>query len=146
MDTVLNVPIYAATLGGCLLAGQGILAFNVGLYRTQVGKAAGVENDIELERRVRRHGNLAENAAIFVATLTLYELVLGQTGFALALAIVFGAARLLHIIGFSNKTGSHGVELEGSRKVFMLMRASGAGLSALTSIVLGGALVFAVVL
>jgi hypothetical protein len=145
METAMNTPIYAALLGGTLLVVQNILMLNVGLYRTSVGKGAGVDGNVTLERRVRRHGNLAENAAIFVVVLTLYELLLGQTAIALWTTVVFAVARLLHIAGFTNEAGSHLIGAGGSKKMFLLMRGGGAGLSALASLLLGAALVYAVV-
>ncbi len=145
MEMSLNMPLYAALLGGTLLVVQNILMVTVGLYRTNVGKGAGVDGDVKLERLVRRHGNLAENAAIFVVTLTLYELLMGQTAIAFWTAIVFAIARLLHIAGFSDKAGSHGIG-EGSRKkLFLNLRAGGAGLSAISSVLLGAALVYAAI-
>ena len=141
METSLNIPLYAGLLGGALLILQNILMVSVGLYRTKAGKSVGVGDDVTLERRVRRHGNLAENAAIFVAALTLYELMFGQTAIALLVAIVFATARGLHIAGFASDAGSHLIGVNEGKKVFVLMRAAGAGLSALSSIVLGGALV-----
>ncbi len=146
MDTTVNMPVYAALLGGTLLVVQNILMLNVGLYRTSVGKSAGVDGDVTMERRVRRHGNLAENAAIFVVVLAIYELLVGQTSMALGTVAVFALARLMHIVGFSNEAGSHLIGSVGGKKVFVLLRGLGAGLSALSSLLLGGALVIAVVL
>ena len=145
METNLHMPLYAALLGGTLLVVENILMVSVGLYRTNVGKGAGVDGDVTLERLVRRHGNLAENAAIFVVTLTLYELLMGQTALAFWTAIVFAVARLMHIAGFSNEAGSHGTGAESHKKLFLMLRAGGAGLSAVTSVLLGTALAYAVI-
>lgn len=145
METAMNMPVYAALLGGTLLAVQNILMVNVGLYRTQLGKSSGVDGDITLERRVRRHGNLAENAAIFVVVLALYELLLGQTAIAFWTALAFTVARFLHITSFANAAGSHFIGVVGSKKLFPLMRGAGAGLSALSSLLLGISLAYAVV-
>ncbi len=141
----MNTPIYAALLGSSLLVVQNILMLNVGLLRTRIGQGAGVDGNVTLERRVRRHGNLAENAAIFIAVLTLYELLLGQTPIAFWTAVVFAIARLLHIAGFTNEAGSHLIAADGTKKLFLLMRGGGAGLSALASLLLGVAVAYAVV-
>ncbi|MCY6383273.1 MAPEG family protein [Hoeflea prorocentri] len=133
----MTLPIYSALLGAALLVVQNLLMLTVGIYRTRTGKSAGVDGDIKLERLARRHGNLAENAAIFVAVLTLYELLAGQTAFALWIALLFAFARLLHIAGFSDQAGSHLVGAEGSKKIFVMMRGGGAGLSAVASLLLG---------
>ncbi len=139
MDT-LHLPTYAALLGGALLILQVLLMLSVGTYRSSVKKGVGVDGDMKLERLVRRHGNLAENAAIFITVLALYELLFGQTLLAMITASVFFAARLLHICGFTSASGSHLVDAQGSGAMFVLMRASGAGLTALSSLVLGIAL------
>lgn len=140
----LNVPIYAALLGGGLLILQIALMLSVGTYRSGAKKGVGVDGDMNLERLVRRHGNLAENAAIFLIVLTLYELIFGQTVIALGTAAVFFAARLFHAIGFSSLAGSHLVEAKGAGAKFVLMRVAGAALTALTSIVLAIALIFGI--
>lgn len=142
MGEIINAPVYAALLGGGLLAAQSLLMLNVGMYRTSLQKGVGVDGDVKLERLVRRHGNLAENAGIFVAVLTIYELLFGQTTLAFWVAIIFAAARALHAFGFSNAAGSHLIEAEGGKKLFLMMRASGAMITAIVSIVLGVALIF----
>lgn len=140
----LNTPIYAAMLGAGLLILQILLMLSVGTYRSGAKKGVGVDGDMKLERLVRRHGNLAENAAIFIVVLALYELMFGQTFIALGAASVFFAARLSHAIGFSSLSGSHLVEAKGAGAAFVLMRVTGAGLTALSSLVLAIALIFAI--
>lgn len=144
MET-LHTPTYAALLGGSLLVLQILLMLSVGTYRTGARKGVGVDGDMKLERLVRRHGNLAENAAIFLIVLTLYEVMFGQTLIVLGTASVFLIARLLHAIGFSSLSGSHLVDAQGSGSSFVLMRAAGAGLTALSSLVIAIALIVSVV-
>ncbi len=144
MET-LHTPTYAALLGGSLLVLQILLMLSVGTYRTGARKGVGVDGDMKLERLVRRHGNLAENAAIFLIVLTLYEVMFGQTLIVLGTASVFLVARLLHAIGFSSLSGSHLVDAQGSGSSFVLMRAAGAGLTALSSLVIAIALIVGVV-
>ena len=142
---MLYSPTYAALLGGALLTLQVVLMLSVGMYRSAAKKGVGSDGDMKLERLVRRHGNLAENAAIFISVLALYELLFGQTLLALVTASVFFIARLLHICGFASASGSHLVDAKGSGSIFVLMRASGAGFTALASLVLGITLVIGVV-
>lgn len=144
MET-LHTPTYAALLGGSLLVLQILLMLSVGTYRTGAKKGVGVDGDMKLERLVRRHGNLAENAAIFLIVLTLYEVMFGQTLIVLGTASVFLVARLLHAIGFSSLSGSHLVDAQGAGSSFVLMRAAGAGLTALSSLVIAIALIVGVV-
>ena len=140
-----NLPVYSALLGGTLLVAQTILMLGVGMYRTGAKKGVGVGDDMKLERIVRRHGNLAENTAIFIVVLAIFELFFGQTGIALWTASLFFVARLMHVIGFSNNAGSHLAEATGGGKVFVIMRASGAGLTAISSLVLAIALLISTI-
>jgi uncharacterized membrane protein YecN with MAPEG domain len=54
-------------------------------------------------RSIRRHGNYAENAAIFVASLTLLEMLGAVRPFVIGLATLFILGRLLHAIGLSQE-------------------------------------------
>lgn len=145
MDTV-SPPIYAAFLGGALLCLQIILMLSVGTYRSNSGKGVGIADDMTLERLVRRHGNLAENAAIFVTVFALYELLFGQTLIALIVGLVFFLARALHALAFTSDSGSHLVDGRGAGKKFVLMRVSGALLTALSSLALGITLIVSILL
>ena len=146
MTETLTPPVYSAVLAGTLLSLQSVLMLTVGMYRSGVGKGVGVDGDMKLERLVRRHGNLAENSAIFLVVLTLYELLKGADPFALIVGVVFLSARMLHVMGFSSDAGSHLVEVGGARRIYVLMRASGAGLTALCSIALGLTLAISVMM
>jgi len=137
----LNPPIFAAILGGTVLSLQTILMLTVGMYRNNAGKGVGVDGDMKLERLVRRHGNLAENAAIFLVVFALYELLFGATTLALMIGVTFITARMLHIIGFTSDSGSHLVDASGAGRPYVLMRASGAGLTALSTLALGVTLI-----
>ncbi|NJK62992.1 MAG: hypothetical protein HC921_10220 [Synechococcaceae cyanobacterium SM2_3_1] len=61
----MNLPLITAGLSGILLATQQLLMLNVGLHRIKLRLGVGYGNDPNLERLIRRHGNLAENAGIF---------------------------------------------------------------------------------
>ena len=137
----LNPPVFTALLGGAVLTAQTLLMLTVGMYRTSAGKGVGVDGDMKLERLVRRHGNLAENAAIFIVVLALYEILFGATVLALIIGGVFIVARLSHIIGFTNDSGSHLVDAKSGGRIYVLMRAAGAGLTALSTLALGLTLV-----
>lgn len=120
-----NLPLYSAALGAFLIVLQVGLMLSVGLHRSK-GQFLGDGGDRDLERKVRRHGNLAENSGLFLVVIALFEMLAGQTTFVLALCIGFAAARLLHALGFASLAGSHGDDLTGSRKAFAGMRAMGA--------------------
>jgi len=50
-------------------------------------------DDRDLERKVRRHGNLAENAAIFVVVLALAEMIGTGSAMLWALGLIFLVGR-----------------------------------------------------
>ena len=52
---------------------------------------------------MRRHGNFAENAAIFVAGFTLFELIGGPRHSLEIMCAVFVAGRIIHAVGLSLK-------------------------------------------
>ncbi|MEL7283104.1 MAG: MAPEG family protein [Pseudomonadota bacterium] len=139
-------PVFTAVLGGTLLPLQTTMMLAVGMYRSRSQQSIGIAGDATLERLVRRHGNLAENAAIFLVVLALFELLFGASAFVWGIGLVFLVARLLHIIGFSNETGSHLANPTGAGKIFILFRVCGALLTALSTIVLGVTLVVSVFL
>ena len=115
-------PLVAAVTAGVLLVLQQILLVTVGAHRGAVKIGAGTGGDTALERKIRRHGNLAENAAIFLVVLALLELSgAAPIGVGL-LAATFVAARLIHAAAFSSEAASH---LAPGPKVFPAMRAIG---------------------
>lgn len=131
----MTLPLIAAQTGAFLIVLQMILKLSAGFHRAGTGQGVGVQGDRQLERKVRRHGNLAENAGLFVAVLATAELA-GLSNTVLgALAVVFVVARILHATGFSSLAGSHG-DVEGG-KAFKLARFFGAIGTALSGIALG---------
>ena len=131
-----NLPLYSAYLGAFLIILQTVLAGIVGGYRGRNGKGIGHADDIALERKVRRHANLTEYAPIFLIVLALFEIIAGQTTAILSLSVAFAAARIFHVIGFSSSAGSHLVDADGGRKMFVYARMLGAGSTLLLSIIL----------
>lgn len=120
-----TLPLYSAMLGAFLIVLQVALMLTVGLHRAK-GQFIGIGEDRDLERKVRRHGNLAENSGLFLVVIALLEMIVGQTTYVAAVCLVFAMARLLHAAGFSSLAGSHGDDLTGARKGFAAMRAMGA--------------------
>ncbi len=137
----MTLPIVSTIVAAILIILQQSLMLTVGLHRTKLGVGVGVGNDTTLERKVRRHGNLAENAALFVATLALAELCGAPKAIVTGFGSIFVLARFLHTIGFSSSAGSH--LTEGS-KIFLFMRAAGAFGTLLTGIGLGGFILFTI--
>ncbi|MEL6222799.1 MAG: MAPEG family protein [Cyanobacteria bacterium J06627_8] len=136
--------IYSAWLAAYLLVLQQVLMLTVGMHRTKKKRGMGVQDDVTLERLVRRHGNLAENAGIFTVSIALLEINIGSTQFVLMLCLVFAISRTLHTIGFSSPYGAYRLDdAKGPKMLFLIARAMGATISALTGIVCGFAIAIA---
>lgn len=139
-----HIPLYAAALGAFLLALQIGLMVSVGVARFRSGVNLGDGDDPGLQRVIRRHANLAENAGVFLVAITLLEILVGQTTLVLAIAIGFAAARIFHATSFLSLSGSHLIQVDGAQRVFPALRAAGAGLTALSGISIVMALVWSV--
>ena len=133
----LSLPLYTAYLGGFLIIIQTVLALIAGGHRGRKGKPIGYADDVDLERKIRRHANMAEYAPIFITVLALYELIVGQTSSVFWLALVFAISRILHVISFTSNAGSHMVGSKGQKRFFVVSRMVGTGFTLLSSIALG---------
>ena len=132
----MEFPYVSAGLCAFLLTLQQLLMLSVGFHRTRVRVGIGLGDDAELERKVRRHGNLAENAGIYLAVLAWMEVSGLASTAVLWFAGVFAVARILHAMGFMHKDGSH-ANLDGN-KLFLAARVVGAMLTGWTGLVMGG--------
>jgi len=101
MQTV-ALPVVSAIAAGVLIVGQMGLMLTTALRRRGTKQALG-DGDAALQRSIRRHGNYAENAAIFVASLTLLEMLGAVRPFVIGLATLFILGRVLHAIGLSQE-------------------------------------------
>jgi uncharacterized protein len=126
----LNPPVISALTAGILILLQMLLMFAAANQRRVHGPAVGETTEPSTLRAVRRHGNLAENAAIFIASVSLLELLGGGRLWVEILCGVFLIARLLHAFGLSqpNTTNS--------------FRVAGVILTALAGVTLGIRLIF----
>ncbi len=131
----MTIPIIAALAGAVLIILQGILMMLVGTHRVRSGVNLGTGDDSALERKIRRHGNLAENAALFIVVLALAEMTVVPNDVVRIIAIVFIVGRILHAIALSTVAGSHGAE---TGKIFPIFRAIGAFATFGSFIALGG--------
>ena len=73
----MEFPYVAASVGAVLIILQQILMMIAGTHRGKVNIGVGFGDDKDLERKIRRHGNLAENAAIFLVVLSFAEILSG---------------------------------------------------------------------
>lgn len=134
-------PTTAALAAAVLIALQVALMLSVGMHRFAVKVGVGNGEDRDLERKIRRHGNLSENAAIFVIVIALIEMAGGGGTVLMALAGAFVLARLSHAIAFSSQSGSHA---PSGSVVFPMLRATGAFGTALTGFGLAALLLISV--
>ena len=95
------LPLISALTAGVLIIMQMALLYAVVRARRSNRQSLGDGGKGELLLAIRRHGNFAENAAIFIAGFALLELLgTGQIEVAV-LCGVFVAARVAHIVGLS---------------------------------------------
>lgn len=126
----MTFPYITSITGGFLLVLQIILAVTVSGARNQLDIAIGDGGQNTLLRAIRRHGNLAENAGLFVAGLTLLELSNALPTLQICLCAVFVLARLFHAVGMSQANATNTYRLLG-----------GAG-TYISGLLLGGALLW----
>jgi hypothetical protein len=100
MQTV-ALPVVSSITAGALIIGQMGLLFTVVSERRKAGQSLGDGGHAAVLQASRRHGNYAENAAIFVASLALLEMMGAARLFVVALAALFIAGRIAHAIGLS---------------------------------------------
>lgn len=137
----MTVPIYAAAAGAFLIILQALLMVAAGSYRVKSGINLGTGEDPVMERKVRRHGNLAENAGLFVAVLALAEMTVVPNIVVQYIAVAFVVARIFHAIAFSSSVGAQGGE--GS-KFFVIARVIGAMGTFLSFLTLGGYILYGI--
>lgn len=111
---MINIPIVAALTGAALLLLQTALMNTVGFRRLKYQQAIGDGGHDDLLLLVRRHGNLAENAAIFLAALTLLEMIGGLNTAVAVLGGGFVFARVMHAIGLSFGDGQNAPRFVGA--------------------------------
>jgi hypothetical protein len=96
-------PVISAFTAGILILLQTALVFAAVNQRRQHGPSLGEGTDPNVIKAVRRHGNLAENAAIFVASVALLEMLGGGKLWVEILCGAFVLARFSHALGLSLK-------------------------------------------
>ena len=119
----MTIPIIAAVAGALLVILQAILMILVGAHRLRNRISLGTGDDPVLERKIRRHGNLAENAALFIVILALAEMTVVPNDVVAIIAVIFVVGRVLHAIALSPFAGS---DDSSGGKFFAVLRAIGA--------------------
>ena len=112
----MNMPPYpvttAATTVAIAVLQTGLMLY-VGLGRTQTSTGLGDGGDEGLRRRIRMHGNLAENSALFLVLLLLLELTGDWPRAVPVIGAAFVLARLAHPIGLHRSSGTSALRLIG---------------------------------
>jgi hypothetical protein len=94
-------PLVSALTGGVLIIMQMLLMLAVVVARRRNRQSLGDGGKPEVLQAIRRHGNLAENAALFIAGFALLELIDGHRPSLEIMCALFVLGRISHIIGLS---------------------------------------------
>jgi uncharacterized membrane protein YecN with MAPEG domain len=97
----ITLPVVSGLTAGILIVIQMVLMIGVIFSRRKNRQSLNDGSHPGLLRAMRRHGNFAENAAIFISGLTLLELMGGSRTEVEVIAAIFVVARLSHAIGLS---------------------------------------------
>jgi uncharacterized membrane protein YecN with MAPEG domain len=97
----LTLPVVSAFTAGILIVMQIVLLAAVTLARRRSGQSLGEGDNPDLLRAIRRHGNFAENAALFVAGFTLFEMLGAPLVTLEILCALFVLGRVSHALGLS---------------------------------------------
>jgi uncharacterized membrane protein YecN with MAPEG domain len=106
-------PLVTMLAAGTLILLQMVLMLLVVIARRRARVSLGAGADEGLLRAIRRHGNLAENAPIFLLAFALLEMIGTERARLATLAIIFVVARLTHIVGLSLKRSANPVRVAG---------------------------------
>lgn len=123
-----NPPIISALTCGILIVMQMALMVAVAMARRSSRQSLGDGGHPVLLNAIRRHGNFAENAAIFIAGFALLEMTgAGRTTVAV-LCTLFVLARISHAIGLSTKRTVNAFRFLGAVGTAFVGLALGVGL------------------
>jgi len=97
----MSLPVVSMLFAGSLILAQMALMLVVVVARRRARQSLGDGGHKELATAIRQHGNLAENAAIFVACAALLEYA-GTSRTALSVwCVLFVIGRVSHVVGLS---------------------------------------------
>ena len=116
----MHFPFITAITTGVLLILQMALAFAVSAARGQSNAWVGDGGQDALMRAIRRHGNLAENAAIFLVGFGLLELSPFNQSWLMGLCAAFVLVRLTHVIGLSQRNTGNIFRLVGGVGTYLI--------------------------
>lgn len=102
---LVHMPLYTGLFAAALIILQIVLMGLVIAQRGKLNVLIGTAGDDAMEKSVRTHANLIENAPMFLIGLALIELIVGGNLWVLVLGCVFVVARISHAIGLSASSG-----------------------------------------
>ena len=103
----MQIPLYTALTASIIMVLQMALMLMVGFARLRTNTNIGEGDNEEMLLAIRRHGNLAENSALFLVLLALGEMIAGSTNVILSLGVIFIIVRIAHAIGLSMGGGAN---------------------------------------
>lgn len=122
----MTFPYITAITAGAVLILQILLGLAVSGSRGATSLGDGGRED--LSRAIRRHGNLAENAGLFIAGFALLELARVNTFLLEALCALFVLARLSHAVGMSRPDTMNAFRAAGGVGTYIIGLVLGAAL------------------
>ncbi len=110
----MEFPIITAEAAIVLALLQALLMMRTGFYRAKTSIGMGDAGNEDLLKRIRAHGNLAENSALVLILLGLNELAGLSASILFPIAAVFVLLRLGHAFALSKTTGAHPFRFAGA--------------------------------
>jgi uncharacterized membrane protein YecN with MAPEG domain len=102
---LVHMPLYTGLFAAVLMILQIVLMGIVIAQRGKLNVLIGTGGDDAMEKSIRTHANLIENAPMFLIGLALIELIAGGNMWVLVMGCVFVLARISHAIGLSASAG-----------------------------------------
>ena len=118
---MVNMPLYTGLTAAVLMLLQIVLMAKVIAARGKHDVLIGTGGNDVVEQSVRAHGNLVENAPVFLIGLALIELIGGSTLWVMALGCVFVVSRLAHCIGLTMTSAVSAGRLAGTLGTILSM-------------------------
>lgn len=116
----MTLPFVTMMTAGILLTLQMLFAATTSASRGKANTWVGDGRDDALLRAMRRHGNLAENAAIFSLGFLLLEISQFNRHILAGMCATFILLRVLHAIGLSQRNTNNPLRLLGGAGTYML--------------------------
>lgn len=110
----MEFPIVTAAVAATIALLQTGLMMAVGFSRLGYEQGIGDGGHADLELKIRRHGNLAENAALFLVLLALLELSGAATALVAGVGVSFVVVRISHAIALSLGPGPSAARFIGA--------------------------------